>query len=219
EDATLADSNHDFGKDLLPRLVARGEAVYAYHFRDYWQDVGALDTYYQSNMDLLSDRPPLDLSDPSWLVHTQSADRPPVRFEAGGRAERSLIANGCRVAGRVVRSVLFPGVTVLRGATVTDSILMHDTTVGKGAAIDRAILDKEVVVGAGGRIGWGEASTPGRACPEHLSNGLLVVGKGAHLPEQVKVGGKTRIGAQVAGDDFSGDAPAGGDIHGPDPGH
>ena len=219
EDAERSDSRHDFGRDLLPRLVERGEAVYAYRFQGYWQDVGTLDSYYDTNLALLSDQPPLDLRDPEWVIHTQSADRPPVRFEAGGRAERSLIANGCRVGGRVVRSVLFPGVTVLRGATVTDSILMHDTTVGKGAAIDRAILDKEVVVGAGGRIGWGEASTPGRACPEHLSNGLLVVGKGAHLPEQVTVGRNTRIGAHVAVDDFSGDVPAGGVIHGPDPEH
>jgi len=129
EDAGMADSGHDFGKDLLPRLVARGEAVYAYRFRDYWQDVGTLDSYYQTNMDLLSDRPPLDLSDPSWLVHTQSADRPPVRVEWGGSVERSMIANGCRIAGKVIRSVLFPGVVVAPGATVTDSIVMNDTLV------------------------------------------------------------------------------------------
>src|SRR5262245_23369239 len=139
EDAAMPESSHDFGKDLLPRLVARGGAVYAYRFRDYWQDVGTLDSYYQTNMDLLSDRTPLDLNDPTWLVHTQSAARPPVRFEAGGVAERSLIANGCRISGRVSRSVLFPGVVVAPGAEVRDSIVMNDTLVLKHAVLDRAV--------------------------------------------------------------------------------
>jgi glucose-1-phosphate adenylyltransferase len=219
EDAAMADSHHDFGKDLLPRLVARGEAVYAYRFREYWQDVGTLDSYYQTNMDLLSDRPPLDLSDPTWLVHTQSADRPPVRFETGGVAERSLIANGCRIAGKVVRSILFPGVVVAPGAQVRDSIVMNDTLVQGGAELDRAILDKEVVVGAGGRIGWGEDMTPNQACPEHLATGLLVVGKGARLPEGVTVGRNARIGAFVGLDEFKGDVPAGGVVNGPEAEH
>ncbi len=219
EDAEMADSSHDFGKDVLPRLVARGGAVYAYRFRDYWQDVGALDSYYQSNMDLLSDRAPLDLHDPSWLVHTQSASRPPVHFEAGGRAERSLIANGCRVAGTVERSILFPGVVVAPGAVVRDSIVMNDTLVMRDAALDRAILDKEVVVGAGARVGFGEAGTPNQACPEHLADGLLVVGKGARVPEGVTVGRNARIGALVDEDAFSGDVPAGGVVRGPEPEH
>ena len=219
EDAAMPESHHDFGKDLLPRLVARGEAVYAYRFREYWQDVGALESYFQTNMDLLSDRPPLDLSDPSWLVHTQSADRPPVRFETGGVAERSLIANGCRIAGKVVRSILFPGVVVAPGAVVRDSIVMNDTLVLRLAQLDHAILDKEVVVGEGARLGWGEDMTPNRACPEHLATGLLVVGKGARLPGDVTVGRNARIGAFVAESDIPGDVPAGGVVKGPEPEH
>jgi glucose-1-phosphate adenylyltransferase len=219
EDAAMAESHHDFGKDLLPRLVQRGDAVYAYRFREYWQDVGALDSYYQTNMDLLSDRPPLDLSDPGWLVHTQSADRPPVRFESGGAAERSLIANGCRVAGRVIRSILFPGVVVAPGAVLRDSIVMNDTLVLRGAQLDRAILDKGVVVGEGARIGWGDDMTPNQACPEHLATGLSLVGKEARLPEGITVGRNARIGAFVEENDMSADVPAGGVIRGPEPEH
>ncbi|MBI1797895.1 MAG: NTP transferase domain-containing protein [Candidatus Eisenbacteria bacterium] len=219
EDAAIPESGHDFGKDLLPRLVARGEAVYALRFRDYWQDVGTVDSYYRTNMDLLSDRPPLDLSDPSWLVHTQSADRPPVRIERGGGIERSLVANGCRVAGKVVRSVLFPGVVVAPGATITDSIVMNDTLVLRGAALDRAIVDKEVVVGESARLGWGDATAPNRACPEHLASGLLVVGKGARVPGGVTVGRNARIGAMVPEREFTGDVPAGGVVQGPEPEH
>jgi glucose-1-phosphate adenylyltransferase len=219
EDAAMPTSGHDFGKDLLPRLVARGEAVYAFRFRDYWQDVGTLDSYYQTNMDLLSDRPPLDLSDPSWLVHTQSADRPPVRIEWGGSVERSLVANGCRVAGKVIRSVLFPGVVVAPGATITDSIVMNDTLVLRNAALDRAIVDKEVVVGEGARLGWGDDTTPNQRCPDHLASGLLVVGKGARIPGGITVGRNARIGSMVPEREFNADVPAGGVVSGPEPEH
>jgi len=219
EDAAMEDSSHDFGKDVLPRLVARGEAVYAYRFPDYWQDVGTLDSYYQASLALVSPHPPLDLSDPDWVIHTQSADRPPVRIDHGARVQRSLVANGCRVAGEVVGSVLFPGVTVGPGAVVRDSIVMHDTTVGREARIDRAIVDKEVHVGAGAMVGTGEEAEPNRACPEHLSSGLTVVGKGAQLPEGVQIGRNARIGAFVTEADFGGHIPSGGVVDGPESVH
>jgi glucose-1-phosphate adenylyltransferase len=219
EDADLPDSRHDFGGDLLPRLVQRGEAVYAYRFPHYWQDVGTLDSYYEANRAFLSDAPPLKLDNPEWVIHTQSADRPPVRFEQGAVVERSLIANGCTVAGEVVRSVLFPGVTVPRGATVRDSIVMHDTAVGRSAVVDQAIIDKEVRIGDGVRLGSGDPTVPNRACPEHLSRGLAVVGKGARLPAGITVGRNARIGAFVNDQSFTADVPDGGVVDGPESVH
>ena len=219
EDAELSVSSHDFGKDLLPRLVARGEPVYAYRFPDYWQDVGTLDSYYESNLAFLAMPPPLNLDDPDWVIHTQSADRPPVRFEHGARVERSMIANGCVVQGRVERSVLFPGVTVSRGAEVLDSIVMHDTFVGPGGRLDRAIVDKDVIIAEGARVGTGDGSIPNRACPEHLSSGLVVIGKGARLPAGLTVGRNARIGAFVTADRFTDAVPAGGVVDGPESMH
>ncbi len=219
EDAAMESSSHDFGKDILPRLVARGDAVYAYRSTDYWQDVGTLDSYYEANLAFLGNSPPLDLSKSDWVIHTQSADRPPVLFEGTARVERSLIANGCEIAGHVVRSVLFPGVVVPRGAVVRDSIVMHDTVVGRDAVVDRAIVDKRVRIGAGSILGHGDATVPNRACPEHLSNGLTVVGQGATLPDGVCVGRNARIGAGATEASFTGDVPAGGVIEGPDPMH
>jgi len=215
EDAELLDSGHDFGKDILPRLVARGEHVYAHQFKDYWQDVGTLDSYYQTNLDFLCPRPPLDLADPDWVIHTQSADRPPVYFERGGMAVRSFVANGCRIAGRVEHSMLFPGVRVEPGAVVCDSIVMHDVVVGRGAALDHAIIDKDVRVGNGALLGHGDSGTPNRACPGHLSSGLVVVGKGAMIPKDVRVGRNARIGAFVTERDFGSEVPAGGVVDGP----
>ena len=215
EDAQVPDSSHDFGKDMLPRLVARGEGVFAYRYGGYWQDVGTLDSYFQSNMDLLADDPHMELNDPGWVVHTQSADRPPVRFEHGCRVERSFVANGCRVAGEVVRSMLFPGVTVAPGAVVRDTIIMADTHVGPHAQLDHAILDREVEVGEGARIGHGEERPPNRACPENLASGLTIVGKGARLPAGLTVGRNVRIGPEVDEEALASDVPAGGVVRGP----
>jgi glucose-1-phosphate adenylyltransferase len=214
EDAAMPESSHDFGKDLLPRLVERGERLFAYRFRDYWQDVGTLDSYYQSNLDLLSPDPPFELRDPEWVVHTQSADRAPVRFQAGSRVDQSLICNGCRVAGEVVHSVLSPGVTVMPGAVVRDSIVMNDTVIGRGAVLDRAVVDKDVRVGDGARVGHGSADVPNQACPDHLSRGLVVVGKDAHVPPEVTIGRNARIGAHVRHESFTADVPSGGVVHG-----
>jgi glucose-1-phosphate adenylyltransferase len=219
EDAALVNSSHDFGKDLLPRLVARGEAVYAFRFANYWQDVGTLDSYYEANMAFLADQPPLDLAHAERVIHTQSADRPPVRFESGSQVSRSLIANGCRVAGTVERSVLFPGVTVAAGALVRDSIVMHDTVISRAAVLDRAIVDKQVRIGDGARLGVGDSGVPNRSCPEHLSSGLLVVGRGAELPSGISIGRNARVGAGVKADALTADVPAGGVVDGPESMH
>jgi glucose-1-phosphate adenylyltransferase len=219
EDAAEPGSSHDFGRDVLPRAVARGEPVFAYRFRGYWQDVGTLDSYYRTHRDLLSDDPPLDLRDPGWVIHTQSADRPAVRFEPESGAERSLICNGSRVGGEVSGSVLSPGVTVKAGAVVRDSIVMNDAVIGRGAVVDRAVIDKQVVVDDGARVGHGDASVPSRACPEHLASGLVLIGKGARLPAGITIGRNARIGANVGPADFEGDVPAGGVVYGPEPEH
>ena len=208
EDAARSDSSHDFGKDVIPRLLADGTDVFGYPFPHYWQDVGTVDAYYQANMDLLGERPSVDLADPSWVIHTAILDLPPARLGAAAGVERSLVANGARVEGRAVRSVLFPGVVVERDAEVVDSILMNGTRVRPGARIERAILDKQVWVGAGARLGGGEGP-PNQVCPEHLASGLVIVGKGAALPDGIEVGPNVRVDPGTRVEDFPGNVGAG----------
>lgn len=219
EDASTPGSSHDFGKDILPKMVQRGEGVFSYRFQDYWQDVGTLDSYYEANMAFLREQPPLDLHDSAWIIHTQSADRAPVRVAHGARVHHSMLANGCRVGGEVVNSVLFPGVVVSPGAIVRDSIVMHDTVIGPGAVLDRAIIDKEAHIGAEARVGYGDEMLPNRACPDHLSCGLVVVGKRARVPEGMTIGRNARIGASVVESDFIAPVPTGGVVDGPESMH
>jgi glucose-1-phosphate adenylyltransferase len=210
EDAARADSRHDFGRNIIPAMIPDGTA-YGYRFDGYWADIGTLEAYYDANLDLVSDRPRLDLFDPEWTIHTPSAERPPVKFAPGGRARQSLIANGCIVLGTVERSVLFPGAFVGPGAHVSGSIVMNDTRVEAGARVDRAILDKQIRVGENAVVGHGDATTPNEKIPLLLRSGLTVVGKSAVIPAGARIGRNCCLGADVSEKDFPTlELPAGG---------
>ena len=144
EDAARPDSSHDFGKDIIPRMLQLGMRVFAYPYGGYWVDVGTVDSYWQAHMDLLIHPPRLDLSDRSWVIHTKSEERPPVLIQKGAMVEDCLITDGSVIApgARVERSVLSPGVYVGPEAVVQDSILFTDCSVEAGARVERAIIDK-----------------------------------------------------------------------------
>jgi glucose-1-phosphate adenylyltransferase len=145
----------DFGDKLLPRLVEEGR-VHELRHEGYWKDVGTVDSYWQAHQDLLAPEPPLQIDDPDWPILTTGVQLLPARVEEGARIADSLIAPGCRIAGRVERSVLAPGVVVEAGAEVRGAILLHGAAVRAGARVERAILDSGVEVGEGATVGAAE---------------------------------------------------------------
>jgi glucose-1-phosphate adenylyltransferase len=160
-------SSHDFGRDIIPKLVAGGERVYAHHFWDenkkasqYWRDVGTLDAYYEASMDLVSVDPVFNLYDPDWPLRTYQPQYPPAKFvfdEDGrrGSATQSLVSMGCIVSGsQVTRSILSPGTRVHSYCEIEDSILMPDSTIHRYARIRRAIVDRNVEIPRGAVIGY-----------------------------------------------------------------
>ena len=203
--AWLDESRSDFGRDVIPAMLAGEARVYGFRFDGYWQDVGTVDSYWQANMDLLDDHPALDLYDKEWLIHTRSEERAPARIGPTANVHRSLISHGCLISGTVERSVLSPGVRVDPGAVVRDSIVMFDTVIRAGAVVDRAIIDKEVSVGPNAVIGMGtDFDTANRQEPERLSTGITVVGKRALIPAGVRVGRNVKIMGDVRSADFGG---------------
>jgi glucose-1-phosphate adenylyltransferase len=212
EDAHMEEaSQHDFGRNIIPGMLARGERVYAYPFTGYWQDVGTVQSYWEAHMGLLDETPAFDLYDPSWVIHTRSEERPPAHLYADSKVTRSLVSHGCVIKGTVERSVLSPGVVVEEGAVVRDSILLFDTVVRAGSVIDRAILDKEVTVGKNCRIGHGDDTTPNKQEPERLNTGITLVGKRSTLPDNLTVGRNCKIGTDLRPQDFPADTLASGE--------
>jgi glucose-1-phosphate adenylyltransferase len=197
------DTQHDFGRNIIPAMLARDERVFAYPFTGYWQDVGTIQSYWEAHMGLLDDRPAFDLYDPSWVVHTRSEERPPAHVQSTAQVERSLISHGCIIKGQVERSVLSPGVIVEAGAIVRDSIILFDTVIGAGSVVDRAILDKEVTVGKNSKIGYGDDMTPNKQEPSRLDTGITLVGKRSSLPDNLTVGRNCKIGTDLRPQDFA----------------
>lgn len=149
EDAARSDSEHDFGKNILPRMIADNVPVYAYPFEGYWKDVGTFESLWQANMDLLSDTPPLSLNDPDWRIYSGNQSLPPHYVGPEGSLVSSLAGEGAVIQGRVEHSVIFYDVTVEAGATVTDSVVMPGTVIEAGATVEHAILGERCRVRAG----------------------------------------------------------------------
>lgn len=198
----LSSERVDFGRDLLPWLVAGEYRVYAYEFKGYWQDVGTVESYWRANLDLLSDAPGIELNDLGWLIYTKSEERPPARIGPGAEVVRSMVSHGCVIEGSVSHSVLSPGVRVEAGARVSDSIVMFDSVVEEGAVLDRAIVDKECRIGPGAVIGRGDGSKPNRDEPERLYAGITLVGKRAVVPPRISIGRNCRVDPGVQPADF-----------------
>ena len=187
-DAAEEGSGRDVGGDLIPALVAAGEAqVYDFAENDvpgaqerdrgYWRDVGTLDTYYDAHLELLSPDPPFVLRNSDWPILTWGEPLAPATFlGTGARVEDAMVCAGAIVEGRVRRSVLSPGVVVREGAVVEESVLLHDVEVGPGAVVRRAIVDKNVVVPEGGRIGVDAELDAERFVVS--DGGVVVIGKG-----------------------------------------
>jgi glucose-1-phosphate adenylyltransferase len=201
----LSEDRLDFGADVIPAMLEAGQRVFGYRYGGYWQDVGTIQSFWETNMALLDDEPELDLYDQGWIIHTRSEERAPAKIGPTAQVHRSLISHGCVIAGTVVNSVLSPGVRVDVGAVVRDSIIMFDSVIRSGAVVDRSILDKEVVVGPGAIVGEGPFDDrPNKQEPGRLNTGITVVGKRAVVPRGSRIGRNVRIAADVRASDYKG---------------
>jgi glucose-1-phosphate adenylyltransferase len=167
DDAIRPDSDHDFGKNIIPSLI-RSAPVYSYRFHDenkkaakYWRDIGTLDAYFEASMDLCHVSPEFNLYDPEWPLRTYQPQAPPAKFvfaEEGrrcGHAVDSVISSGCIISGsRVSGSILCPNVRVHSFCTIEQAILMPGVRVGRHARIRRAIIDRDAVIPRGALIGY-----------------------------------------------------------------
>jgi glucose-1-phosphate adenylyltransferase len=168
--------SHEFGRDIIPSLLDNFQ-IYGFRHTGYWGYTRTLEEYWRTNMDLLGDKARIDLK--SWqirtnLAHGEIRDRQPTITGPSALVEDSLLYSGCEIKGKVVRSILFPGVKVEEGAVVEDSILFFDTVIKREAHVARSIADIDVSVGPGAKVG--ERGGP-----------LSVIGTGSSIPEDVRI--------------------------------
>ena len=147
------DSNHDFGKDIIPTLLGDEKRLFAYRFKGYWKDVGTIDSLWEANMDLLSPDNELDLSDLTWKIYTEDVTALPQYIGTEARIQNAYITQGCVIEGEVTNSVIFTGAKVRPGAKVIDSVLMPGAIVEDVAAVIRALVANGVNIGKGALVG------------------------------------------------------------------
>ena len=195
ENRQRADTTHDFGKDILPNMVADRKRLFAYPFSGYWVDVGTVESYWRAHMDLLTTHPPIDLNDRSWIIHTRTEERPPVWISSGSKVLDSMIVDGCEIApgAHIERSVLGPGVRVKEEAIIRESVILTDSTIESGAIVERSIIDKKVTVCPMAHIGSieseGELSIP-------------MIGKHSIVPAGLRIEAGAVIGTDVIESDY-----------------
>ncbi len=176
------DEDKDFGKAIIPNMLKANEKMVAYTFDGYWKDVGTLDSLWEANMDLLNPNIPIDLYDPEWKMYSRNPIMPPQYIGADAVIENSMVTDGCYVNGTIDFSILYEGVTVEAGATVTDSIIMPGSVIKSGAIVEYAIVGENSVIGSGAQVGMR---------PEAIENrddwGIAVVGHNITISENAKV--------------------------------
>ena len=152
-DMKNADSHHDFGKDIIPTLLANQKTLVAYKYQGYWKDVGTIDSLWEANMDLLNRSNELDLNDPTWKIYTEDIPALPQYIGPNANIDKAFITQGCVIEGEIKNSVLFTGARVGKGAKIIDSVLMPGVIVEDGAVVQRALVAENITIGAGAVVG------------------------------------------------------------------
>ncbi len=188
EDEADPASDNDFGKNILPAMLAAGEKMVVYPFEGYWKDVGTIESFWEANMDLLNPKIPLGLSDPNWKIYARHGALQPQSIGSDTRIVESMISEGCRVEGDLWYSVLFSGVTLGKGSKVNSSVVMHNVKIGKNCSIRYAIIADDAVIEDGAVIGKSPED-----CVSPDEWGIAVIGQGAVVKAGQVVGPKEMI--------------------------
>ena len=167
-------SSNDFGKNIIPAMLNDGQKMVAYSFNDYWKDVGTIESLWEANMDLLAEKPEIDLHDKKFRIYARNLGMPPHHIADGAVVENCLITEGCEIMGKTVHSILSSGVIVEEGAEVIDSVIMPGAIIRKGAVVRRAIVAENAEILGGCRVGEEEGL-------------IAVVGQSVTVPENTVV--------------------------------
>jgi glucose-1-phosphate adenylyltransferase len=200
-DETNTESEHDFGKDVIPAMLSEGRSLWAYRYAGYWKDVGTIQAFWESNMDLIKRVPDFNLYDPEWKIYTLNPVKPAHYVGPNGSVKTSVVAEGCMIYGKVRNSVIFPGVIVKEGTLVENSIVMSNTHIGENCAIDHCIIGENAAIGENVVIGTGE-NIPNEEKPAIYNSGITVLGEGANIPANVTIGKNVMIDMQAQHEDF-----------------
>ena len=194
-------SGCDFGKHVLPYCLEGGKRLFAYEFSGYWKDVGTLTSYWEANMELIDIVPEFNLYAEFWRIYTNSSTVRPQYISNEGSVERSIVADGCAIYGKVYDSVIGVNVRVEEGAVIRNSIIMNNTVIGKNCVIDKAIIGENSSVGNGVVLGNGDSS-PNKVRPDIYCNDLTTLGEDTVIPDGIRIGRNSAVSGRTEAADY-----------------
>lgn len=186
-DEKLDSSSNDFGKNILPAMLAGGEKLYAYPFQGYWKDVGTIESLWEAQMDLLNQKENILTSDRQWTIYANSPALLPHYVSPKAMIDNCIISEGCSISGNLHSSIIFQGVTVEEGADISGSILLPGVYIKKEAKIINAIIDENTVIGERAFIGTDSRESAGSPVS------LTVIGRNVRIQDSEKVEGNMMV--------------------------
>ncbi len=201
KDNDTSGSDNDFGKNIIPAMLGDGRSMWAYQFSGYWRDVGTIQAFWESNMDLVSRVPEFNLFDPDWRIYTPNPVKPAHYIGPKASVKKSMIAEGCQVFGTVLNSVLFPGVIVEEGALVEDTIIMSNSVIRRNTTVRKCIISEDVTIGENCSLGEGD-DIENEYKPGIYNSGITVVGEEAVIPDGAIIGKNVMIDIGANAEDF-----------------
>lgn len=178
EDEHDPKSANDFGKNVIPKMLANGEKMCSYTFEGYWKDVGTVQSLWEANMDLVDEPPKFELYDKHWLIYSRNPALAPHYIAAGAKITRSTVTEGCQIAGTVDHSVIFDAVTIGEGSVVTDSVIFPGVVIGKNVKIEKSVIGQGAVIKDGAELGTKEVED-NKYASSMCTHGLVLIEGGA----------------------------------------
>lgn len=192
----------DFGKHIIPKMLGEGQSLYAYRFKDYWKDVGTIESYWAANMELIKTLPEFNLYEDFWKVYTKSDYQPPQYTGENASIKTSIVSEGAQIYGSIEHCVISKNVTIEEGAVVKDSIIMEGCVIGKNAVLDRVIVDQNTVIGDNVKMGLWD-NIPNEQKPKIYNTGITVIGSDTVVPDNIEIGKNCVVYGKTTAEDYS----------------
>lgn len=186
DDERNPESDNDFGKNIIPTMLANGEKMVSYRFEGYWKDVGTVQSLWEANMDLIDNPPKFDINDRKWIIYSRNMALAPHYVGKGARIVNSTVTEGCTICGTVDHSVIFGAVEIGEGAVVKDSVVMPGAKIGKNAVVEKSVIGANAVIGDGATVGTVEKEDNIYAS-KMCTHGLVLIEGGAAVADNAEI--------------------------------
>lgn len=180
-------SENDFGKNIIPKLLADGQKLMSYRFEGYWKDVGTVQSLWEANMDLIDEPPKFDLSDRKWIIYSRNYALQPHFVGESASVKQSTVAEGCVIEGTVEHSIISSGVKIGKGAVVKDAVIMPGAVIGDGAVVGKSVIGPQAVVGANAKIGVSDESEDNPYASKYCTHGIVLIEGGAEVDDNADI--------------------------------